>query len=122
MARRVPEDLREASRYLVACVGDTGEVAPPDHSLTKATEYYLAAEGARLRMWPQLADQPHIEGLDLRLDAQAVAGAADAVWLVDDRGTPGIGAFTSLLERNGYVLEGTAALSGVDVLHFHRGP
>ena len=119
-ARAVPEDLRQAAGYLVLHAGTGSMVALPDHSVTTGIEYYVTGDGREIRLWPQLAVQPRIEGLDLRTDDATVAGASEDVWLLDDQSTAGVGAFVTMLERSGYTRVGTANLPGLAIVHFRR--
>jgi hypothetical protein len=121
-AQRVAQNLNlpVAAQYLVGHVGHEGEAALPDHSLTTGIDYYLRINHEKLRIWPQLAEQPHIDGLDLRQDRQATASAPDDVWLLEDGSFPRTSGFIATLKQNGYSWVGTTQLPGVRILHFRR--
>lgn len=119
-ARHVSENLQTAEKYLIVHVGNDGAAALPDHSLTTAIDYYLRADHERLRIWPQLAVQPYVDGLDLRQDRRAFSSAPDDVWLVEDGNYPRTSGFTATLKHNGYSWAGTTQLPGVRVLRFRR--
>jgi len=119
-AQEVAENLRGAAQYVVGHVGPGGDVALPDHSLTAGIDYYIRADHETVATWPQLAAQPYIEGLDLKLDRQTLSRAPNDVWLVDDGSVTGTSAFIRALEHSGYVRSDTTRLIGVQVVHFRR--
>ncbi len=123
-ARSVGEDLQLAAGYLATHVGQRGEAALPDHSLTTGIESYLEARHLTVNTWPQLTTQPQVEGLDLRMDRQALSLGPSDVWLVDDGSVAGIQGFVTELTRHGYEPSGTARFRGeyatVEVVHYHR--
>jgi hypothetical protein len=119
-AAHVSENLQDAAQYLVAHVGGDGAAALPDHSLTTGIDYYVRMDHKTLRLWPQLAVQPYVDGLDLEQDRPAVSKGPDDVWLVVASTDPPTAGFTTTLMRNGYRRIGTAEVPGVRILHFRR--
>jgi uncharacterized membrane protein len=114
------ENFQEAAHYLIVHVGRDGSAALPDHSLTTGIDYYLRMDHETLRTWPQLTEQPDIDGLDLRQDRQTVSNGPDNVWLVVDSIYPSTTAFTTALKHNAYVWVGTGEVRGIQILHFRR--
>jgi hypothetical protein len=119
-AAHASENFQDAAHYLIVHVGRDGSAALPDHSLRTGIDYYLQRDHESLRTWPQLAEQPYIDGLDLRQDRETVTRGPDNVWLVVDSIYPSTTGFTTTLARHGYRWVGTADLPGVQILHFRR--
>lgn len=114
------ENLKGAASEIMNEATPASDVALPDHSLTAGVEYYLRSAGSKLHLWPQLSEQPHIEGLDLRLSERTCRLAPDSVWLVSDGSVAGIQTFISRIERSGFVRVMSTSLGGVKVIHFMR--
>jgi len=120
-ADQTTEHLDTTTRYVETRVVGDAELALPDHSLTTVVEYYLGRAHTQLQLWPQVAAQPAIEGLDLRTDRHAVAVGPPDVWLIDDGSTSGLGRWVDTLDAAGYVRVRTTVVGDVRVEHFHRG-
>ena len=120
-ATSVQENLSGVAQYLAVHVGSDGQIALPDHSLTAAIDYYLRRDHKPVATWPQLTEQPFIEGFDLRQDHQTLANAPNNVWLVDDGTVAGTSGFIVLLARRGYVRSDIVHFFGVKAVHFRRG-
>jgi hypothetical protein len=57
-AQQVYENLEGAANYLASHVGQDGESALLDHSVTTVVDYYLSADRRQLPTWPQIGNQP----------------------------------------------------------------
>lgn len=115
-ASALQEDLKSPAQYIAENAERGDVIALPDHALTSAVEYYLAADGHRPPLWPQVGvRQRFVEGFDLL--PRPSGHLPRRVWIVADGSVP-ITRFEKAVLRDGYSLRDYASFDGSMLFRF----
>jgi len=92
-ASTVYADLPGLALYVAEHARPGDAIVLHDHDLTTAVEYYLARDGRRVALWPEVGvQQSDPDGVDLVLNPGALKVLPRRLWIVDDgNGLTGFG-------------------------------
>ena len=113
-ASTVYEDLPGLALYVADHAQPGDAIVLHDHSLTTAVEYYLARDGRRVALWPEVGvQQRYPDGVDLVLNPGAPNKLPRRLWIVNDGN--GLTSFIQSVLAPHYTLITTRQFIGVSL-------
>ena len=115
------EDLPGLALYVAEHAQPGDVIVLHDHDLTTAVEYYLARDGRRIAVWPEVGvQQSDPDGVDLVLHPGAPYTLPRRLWIVEDGN--GLTSFTQSVLDPYYSLITTRQFVGVSLWLYGYSP